>query len=150
MLFRSGSAIITETGEKENNIVIKEDEFIIMSNFSNSAIKENGINSEWMGADRYELCRDYISKRVTDFTVENGLELLEEAYNKDPDYPTSCSMVFDPKNQEIIIALNRDFSHLWKVSINEGIIQQYSGFYKNKKKYNILGEGIMVSQLLYG
>ncbi|MCP4130249.1 MAG: linear amide C-N hydrolase [bacterium] len=145
-----GNAMVTEAGENKNNITVMDGRYMVMTNFPNCSMNNKSYTeAEGKGADRYKICHEYILDAGNNFTTGNGLELLELAYNRDPDYPTGCSMVFDPRNQEVFVALNRDFSHLWKVGLDAGTIEQHKGF-NSEKEYDLNGDGVAVSELLLG
>ena len=59
--------------------------------------------------------------------MENGLRVLEETALVG-EVSTQASMVFDPTNLLVYIALDHDFDKLWLVSLEEKTIRTYRGF----------------------
>jgi len=45
--------------------------------------------------------------------------------------PTLCSLVFDPVGRYVYVVLYQDFEHVWQVSLEERLIETYSGFSKH-------------------
>ena len=86
---------------------------------------------------------------MDDFTVDHGFELLEKTCNTDPEYPTACSMVFDPQNKEVYIVVHRDFTNILKLSNEDGTIETWKGFNHSFVHPLQAGdEGVLVSDLL--
>lgn len=145
----SGNAIVTEAGPNGNSIIKQKNNYLVMTNFPNYTLHGKPYTSaEGKGADRYIICHEYIRNHIDNFTIDNALDLLDRAYNRDPEYPTSCSMVFDPQNSTVYIALNRNFSDIYKVSIETGAIE----LRKNPVRYSgtipIGDKGLMISEML--
>jgi len=144
----SGMAVVTEAGDKEKAAITeKEGTFIVMTNFPNQSLAAGDFpDEEEKGADRYILCHEYLNEHGDDFNIEHGLKLLEKAYNRDPEYPTGCSMVFDPQNLMVYAALFRDFEHIWQVSVADKTVKEYRGF-DTARVYKLDEEGILLSDL---
>ena len=123
---------------------------MVMTNFSNKSMEGKDYRlAEGKGGDRYIICHDYLKKNAGDFTVERGLELLMKAYNRDPEYPTACSMVFDPQELLVYIALFRDFDRIWQVSLSDKTIKKFKGF-DSAQEYSLDETGLLISELVKG
>ncbi len=142
-----GNAIITETDNNENFITHIENEFIVMSNFSNHGlIGKFYKKAVGTGADRYITANDHIMEDMNSFSVDKGFELLEKVSLREKDCSTQCSMIFQPQTNHIYIAVYQDFETIWKVSLNNRTIETHRGF--NKHFQARLGEdGILASDL---
>jgi hypothetical protein len=145
-----GRAIVTEAGENETVVVEKSGSFMVMTNFPIGSMDgKHYREAQGKGAERYITCHEYLDQGGLHFNVENGFELLSMCRNTDPQYPTACSMVFDPQHRDVYIALKMDFSKMWKLSIGNNRIQAWRGF-KNDLNISVpIGDqGIAVSDLL--
>ncbi|MFH1688976.1 MAG: linear amide C-N hydrolase [Candidatus Eisenbacteria bacterium] len=121
----TGRAMIVEPGEDGTAVTPIERDRIVMTNFANCRFVNDDIDHvRGVGADRYKLAHDYIEEHFESFDVANGLELLERTSWE----LTRCSMVFDPELGEIYVALERDFDRIFRVSLEDGTIETYSGF----------------------
>ncbi len=142
-----GNAIITETDNNENFITHIENEFIVMSNFSNHGlIGKFYKEAVGAGADRYITAYDHIMENMNSFSVDKGFELLEKVSLREKDCSTQCSMIFQPQTNHIYIAVYQDFETIWKISLNNRTIETHTGF--NKHLQARLGEdGILASDL---
>jgi hypothetical protein len=123
-----------------------EDDFIVMTNFPNADFADaSHAEVEGVGADRYKLAYEHILDNLETFDVETGLEVLERAVST-ADYATLSSMVFDPERSEVYIALDRDFTRIWKVSIGDEIIETYAGF-DRFESMRLDASGVLASDL---
>jgi hypothetical protein len=123
-----GDAMVVEPGDRENLITPIEGDFIVMTNFPNADYADVSYTDvEGVGADRYKLAYEHILDNLEMFDVEAGLEVLEKAISMG-DYATLSSMIFDPKQGEVYIALDRDFTRIWKASIGDETIETYAGY----------------------
>jgi hypothetical protein len=131
----SGNGMIIEPGTDKNRITKIENNFIVMTNFPIYDLKgKNYTEAKGMGADRYKIAYEYLRDNVDNFSIDKGFELLQKAINKDPGLATRCSMIFDPINNEIFIAIDGNFNKIWKVSLEESTIETFSGFNISIKK----------------
>lgn len=147
----TGKAIITEANPTGDDVLHMQGNHMVMTNFPNyNAVNKPYKEAEGMGADRYQICHKYIEKNLDNFSIENGLELLEKVANllDDPAYSTKSSMVFDPEKNEIYIVLNSDFSKIMKASIEKGHITPWKGFEHNDRVIHLGEEGILTSDLM--
>jgi hypothetical protein len=142
-----GNAIITETDNNENLVTHIENEFIVMSNFSNHGlIGKFYKEAVGAGADRYITAYDHIMENMNSFSVDKGFDLLKKVSLREEDCSTQCSMIFQPQTNHIYIAVYQDFEAIWKVSLNNRTIETHRGF--NKHYQARLGEdGILASDL---
>ncbi len=145
----TGKAFVTEAGALETAIIEKENNFMVMTNFPNrSMIGKNYKEAQGKGDERYIICHEYLQKHASDFNIEKGFQLLEMCTNKDPLYPTGCSMVFDPQKQEVFIVLERNFSKVLKLSIAKGTIETFKGYEKKFSSPIPIGvEGLLIKDL---
>ena len=131
----SSNAMIIEPGENENHIIKIEDNFMVMTNFPVHELKNKTYTeAKGFGADRYKIAYEYLKNNSDNFSVDKGFELLQKAVNKDPEFATSCSMIFDPSEKEIFVAIAGDFNKIWKVSLKESSIETFSGFNTSIKR----------------
>jgi len=146
----NGAAIITEAGTEGNAVTRMDGRFMVMTNFANSLQKGKSFRDvDGKGADRYKICHEYLNDTIHDFSLNNGLELLEKACNQEPDYPTACSMVFDPQNNDVYIVLFREFKKVYKVSIEKSTIELWRGDKDQKQQPVLIGDdGVYVSDLM--
>jgi hypothetical protein len=142
-----GNAIVSETDNNENIIVGMDHDFIVMANFANNSLAgKHCEEAVGVGAERYKIAHDYLSKNKNDFNVDKGLELLGMAYCQDPGCSTLCSMVFHPRTNSIYIALNLNFERVWKVSLGDGVLETHSG-YDKYSQIHLGSEGILSADL---
>ena len=121
-------ALVVEPGTEGNAITRKQGDYLVMTNFP---LKDfSGKNPDQMtgvGADRYRAACRHIEVHLKDFTVDQAFTTLEKAQSKGR-WPTLASMVFLPYQGIVYIALNSDFSHIWRVSLPDGILATHAGF----------------------
>jgi len=145
---KTGRAMVVETGEKQNILNHMTGSYIAMTNFPNHTLTGKSYteakgNGDW----RYKIACRYLEKPRKAFSFNNGLTLLEKAQDHDPLHPTTCSMVFAPKTNNVYIAFHADFSKIWKISLMEGTIETFRGF-KTETKRPLGQDGLRVSDLL--
>lgn len=145
----SGQAFTAEAGERETVFTDKQGGFIVMTNFSNrTMVGKRYREAQGTGSDRYIICHEFLQKHTSDFTVDKGFQLLSMSCNKDPHYPTRCSLVFDPQKRDIYIVLERHFSKILKLSLGKGTIEPFKGYEKNfLLRLSKGGEGILAEDL---
>jgi len=98
------------------------------------------------GEDRYKIVYKEIKKNKSKFDLFQGFNVLEKAKNISKNCPTVCSMVFDPIELNVYIALFGSFDKIWKISILENTIETYKGFRKHYKS-KLGSKGILSSEL---
>ena len=141
-----GDAMVVEVGDQENVITRTEDDFIVMTNFPNADFADASYAEvDGVGADRYKLAYEHILDNMESFDVEKGLEVLERAVST-ADYGTLVSMVFDPEKGEVYIVLDRDFTHIWKASIDGATVETYAG-YDHFERERLDSQGVFASDL---
>ena len=128
----NGRAIVTEAGGDVTKIVEMKKNFMVMTNFSlGSLVGKSYTQAIGAGDERYIICHEFLKQHASDFNIEKGFELLSLCRNKDPKYSTMCSMVFDPQEGDVYIALERNFSQLLKLTIENGNIETFRGYEKH-------------------
>lgn len=66
--------------------------------------------------------------------------------NTDEIWSTKASTVYEPANRAVYICIDSDFDHIWKVSMDEGTIETYSGF-ESDRSMRLDDSGITVTEL---
>ncbi|WP_054942586.1 CPBP family glutamic-type intramembrane protease [Paenibacillus ihuae] len=146
---KNGNAMIVESGDHKNEMITMKNDFIIMTNYKNSDYTNTDAKFiQGIGADRYKVASEYLSKYMNVFNIDRGLELLSITKQDTGNYPTQCTMLFDPQNNEIYISFKGNFNKVWKWNVDKRTIETYKGFHKYTKIL-IPVEGITVSELLH-
>ncbi len=129
---KTGEAFVTEPGDSNTVFTEIKGDFIVMTNFPNHAlVGKTYTAAKGKGADRYISCYEYLQQHTADFSIDKGFQLLSMCCNKNPQYPTICSMVFDPQKSQVYIVMERNFSKILKLSIQNGTIEPFKGYEKN-------------------
>lgn len=124
----NGCAMITESGDDGNKVTHIDGPYMAMTNFAHFKFKgQSHTEVEGTGANRYKQCHEYLQDNHHHFTIENGFDLLQRTWNRDPDYPTQCSMVFDPQACEVYIAVKRNMSNIFRVSLETQTLTMWKG-----------------------
>ena len=145
---KNKNAYVLEVGENENLITPIQNNFMVMTNFSNYDFAGKPLDQiSGAGADRYKTAYEYIEANKDTFTFNNGIETLQKTIQTSGDYKTQVSFLFDPINNEVYIALKRDFTKIWKVSIGNETIETYAGF-NQYTQIPITAAGISSTELL--
>jgi hypothetical protein len=143
----SGQAVVAEVGGQGNALTPIEGEFHVMTNFPLYQFAGKSYEEvEGSGSTRYKIAYRYLLEQAEHFSIEHGLALLQAAINTSAEYPTRCSMVFDPMAQEIYVALEGDFEKIWKVSLQDGTMESWKGF-REPIKFPLTAEGVLASSL---
>jgi len=143
----SGNALIAEAGDGENLITGISGSWIAMTNFRNSDfINTPPAEIVGVGDDRYRETLAYIEENYSSFGQPEAIGTLEAAINTDVEWSTKASMVFDPLENTVYIVIDSDFQKIWRVSMDEGIIETWSGFLKYRSA-PVYGIGITVPEL---
>ena len=120
---------------------------IVMTNFFSAELQNNTIDKiTGTGTDRYKKAVDYIDTHIDSFSYEDGINVLKNTVQSGS-YSTQCSMLFDPEKSEIYIVLKRDFSRVFKVSLNNKTIETVEGFDQSWSS-TIDEKGINIKDLL--
>jgi hypothetical protein len=121
----TGRAIVVEPGDDGHRVTEVESDRLVMTNFANCLFAGADRDSIYgFGADRYRIAHDYLDEHIEGFDVADGLALLESASWS----ATRCSMVFDPIALEIYVALEGDFSRIYRVSVEDATVETHAGF----------------------
>jgi hypothetical protein len=83
------------------------------------------------GVDRYKTVHEIIAAHRDDFNVTLGFLALKNAAQSGL-YRTRFSGVYDPIEKVVYVALERDYDHIWKISLTEGTVETYLGFGEEK------------------
>jgi len=143
----SGNAMVVEAGNSGNVITEINEPFLIMTNFHNGDFKETKLNDiHGDGASRYQTAYTYIEKHLEDFNIDHAFEVLRQTAQTSGDFKTRYSLVFDPIARQIYIALERDYDHIWKVSLDMLTIETFAGF--SQQKILPLGDEGIVGPIL--
>lgn len=141
----TGATLIVEAG---NEVKKRDESFTLMTDlpFDMKENKYSGTIPEEEKA-RYESVYNYIRKNISDFNVNKAFEVLKSSAQEWEGGGTKCSMVFDPTNREIYIAMNRNYTKIWKVLLEKATMETWKGFSKQKSVY--IGEGITSTEILH-
>jgi hypothetical protein len=123
-----GNAVIIEVIDEQEKLIPMTGQYIVMTNFPISSIQGQPISEiEGAGADRYQIADQIIHENLDDFQVDTGFQILEETALRG-EVSTQASMVFDPIDQKVYLALDLDFNKIWVVSLTENNISTWKGF----------------------
>ncbi len=142
-----GSAMVIESGESGNVVTASDGPFMVMTNFPNGDFR--GVDYREVhgdGAHRYKTAYATIEKRFDNFDVDDALDVLRQTAQSTGSFPTLYSLVFDPTAREIYIAVERDFDHIWRASLDERTIESFQGF-DEPINLPMGSEGILASTL---
>ena len=143
----SGDAVVIDPSDVEYTTRRIDGDFIVMTNFPNSHLVDTELaDVTGVGSGRYRAAHKHIVENFDEFDVSHALETLHRAV-AGGEWATLCSMVFDPTTNEVYIVVDRDFSKVWKLSIDDGTIGTFIGFDKSAKM-DIGEDGIEVPELL--
>lgn len=120
-----GRAIVVEPGVGGHEITEVSDGRLVMTNFANCRFAGADRDSIYgVGAERYRTAHDLIEERFDGFDVDDAMDVLAAAASE----WTRTSMVFDPLAGEVFVALEGDFSRIFRVSIEEATVETHTGF----------------------
>lgn len=138
-----GDAFVLEEYEGKNVVTGAEGGVLVMTNFPNHFVGQFDLEkSEYElrsaygfdGVDRYKTVHEIIAAHRDDFDVAIGFEALKNAAQYGY-YRTRFSGVYDPNGKVVYVALERDYDHIWKISMEEGTVETYLGFGEEKRIY---------------
>lgn len=145
---KNGTAIVLEPGDGENRITQNPGDYLVMTNFFNADFYHPDTQRmENVDCTRYLAAENCILQGGDAFSVADGMETLKSAMQKEGDYPTQNSIVCDPVNGELYIAIRGDFETVWKVSLKEKTIESFRGIAK-PIKLELGEEGISAQTLV--
>jgi hypothetical protein len=126
---KTSNAVVIEPFGSYNGITPVKDSFLVMTNLPNYDFIGMNYNAViGVGSDRYKTAFAYIQGHKSIFGFNEGFETLRRTVQSTGDYPTQISLLFDPIKMETYFCLKRDFSKVWKISLNNETIETYSGF----------------------
>jgi hypothetical protein len=144
----SGSAIIVEPGVDGHEITKLEGDRIVMTNFANCGLAAAGTpevdpeQAAGFGADRYRAAHSAIDERFDGFDLEDAMDVLQDASWK----YTRCSMVFNPSDGAVYVAVEGDFTKILRADIEAGTIETFSG-YDESSSWPLAGRGVTLKEL---
>lgn len=133
-----GHAFVLEEAGDQNILTQAENGVIVMTNFPNCQIGQFDMDKSetnlyysygFVGVDRYQAVHQVVDENRETFDVARGFEALKNAAQEGM-YRTRFSGVYDPMKKEVYVALERDFEHIWKISVEEETVETYLGFEK--------------------
>jgi len=125
----SGAAMVVESSDDGNVLTQIDGAFLVMTNFHNGDFVGLPLDEvDGVGADRYRIAWSYIDGHLEGFDVDRAFETLRRAAIPSGEFTTQFSVVFDPEALEVFVALERDYDHVWKASLETGTIETYRGF----------------------
>ncbi len=143
---RFGNTCVLEPSPQGNRIYCSSEPFAVLANRPlKRELERAAAGAGQPGADRFQTAHSLIREKLAcgdgnhgnagpdfrpgrSFHLEDGLEILRRTALTQGRFTTQSSMVCDPQAGEIYLALHRDFSRLWKLSLIEGTIETFSGF----------------------
>ncbi|MBD3277890.1 MAG: hypothetical protein GF388_06300 [Candidatus Aegiribacteria sp.] len=141
-------AMIIEIGEEGNRTVeIGDDPFIVMTNFSVS--ESTGLpydQATGTGADRYISAWESLQSVRGACDIDEALWVLESALNESPEFPTRASMVFDPDDNVVYVAVDGNMEKVWRISLSQRTVSDYRGL-PEALWYELPDEGITSQEL---
>lgn len=124
-----GNAMVVEAGEGGNVLTEIDGLFLVMTNFHNGDFEGAALSDiHGDGADRYRTATTYIEEHLETFDIDHAFEVLRQTAQSAGDFKTRYSLVLDPEAREIYVALERDYDHIWKISLDARTIETFSGF----------------------
>ena len=140
----TGTAIVVEITEDGTQIIKREEDYSVMTNFYLSQYNEDTIDKAKKIHDRYRITTEEIKKDLNNFDQNVALEILD----KIKQYSTRVSLVYLPDKSHILLALGGSFDKLWRINLKKEELETYRGFEANRK-YALTNLGISSSQLGY-
>lgn len=125
----AGSAMIIEVGEDGNDIVeIGDGPFLVMTNFDVSRwAGADPAVIDGDGADRYRAALYMLKDSLGRMDAETGFAVLEASRSNSADFPTRASMVFDASHGVVYLAVEGDFSRIWRLDVHTGVLEGWRG-----------------------
>jgi hypothetical protein len=141
-----GDAMVVEVGPDDTTITRIDGDFIVMTNFPLFQFTGEPYETVYgAGSDRYKTAYRYLRNHAKVFQLEDGFTLLKSVVNHSTDFPTCCSMIFDPGSSEVYIALEGNFDKVWKISLENETLETFRGFDEHVTMN--IGEGVLASEL---
>ncbi|MED4753070.1 hypothetical protein [Brevibacillus choshinensis] len=144
---RNQQAWVVEPGKGALDVANVDPNFLVMTNFSLFERNENEcITGEVAGADRYQA----VSKRLTSFQEQLELEtcfsILQDAVQKDGDFPTQLSLIVVPDEGLVYFALHANFEKIYCFSFHNQHIRTEKGF-QSPLQSTLTKKGVAISEL---
>jgi hypothetical protein len=96
---------------------------LVMTNFPHTIYKNiQDMDARCQGADRYAIVQKLLNKVNSGDLVEEAFQILKAARQDNPQHPTQCSMVFDPKNQAVYFKIRSDWNRIWSISFIDEVL----------------------------
>lgn len=145
-----GDAAVLEIYEDALTFTDIQGDYLLMTNFPNLMLDELPMEEleiiMYGGTDRYQAAKQTIEERKDGFDIADGFAVLKSAVNENFYSPTVYSVVCDPANRLVYVAVYADFEHIWKVSMDDRTVQTHQGFH-TPLTLKIGGEGVRLSDL---
>jgi hypothetical protein len=124
------NAFYTETLNNISRLVLKTNSFLIASPYIFSLPEET--NSDFFqSADfNYRKLQASLEERQANFSIMNGFNALGSA---SPSSNEITSIVLDPAQNKIYIALLKDYEKIWMINLDGLTVETFSGFDKYHK-----------------
>lgn len=151
LLINNSSQLFAEENQKGFIIQTKngESEFHLNQNYLiNSAMEFRTPSSDssddfFHPVQQIKRVEDEINKRLSEFSIQDGFLVLEKAQ---PSQNMIASIIFDPENNLIYLAFDKDFNKIWLINLDGETIETFSGF-ERYHKGNIPKIGITANDL---
>ena len=125
---RNGNSAILEATKKDAFIQSHKQTAAVMTNFPIRTLERATIDTfDGIGADRYRTACRFLENRPSGITANQAMNLLSRVTNRDPKYPTACSMVFLPDTLEIRLVAHRNFDTVHRILLKEGTLIKADG-----------------------
>lgn len=140
-------ACIVEPGKKTLDFALEDGQFVVQTNFSLCAVRENGgIAADSTGADRYRTVFERLAAIQGKVDVETAFSLLQEAAQRTGGYPTQLSLVALPDEAAVYFALKARFERVYRFSFDDRQIRTERGFLHSRQG-SLAGKGLLISEL---
>jgi len=125
----TGSASVIEVGENGNRVLdLAGGDVLVMTNFSNCEWQgADPMQIRGVGADRFRAAHAALEACEGVMGPAAGMAVLEAAVNTTDAFPTRASMVFDPSEGHVYIAVAGDFEKLWSLDLSTRELSPWPG-----------------------
>lgn len=131
---KTGSSVIIEEGIDGNEITVKNNNFMVMTNFRNADFAEKNYNEvKGFGANRYIKAFELLNREYLSFDIYDGFNILKDTSVCNSNFQTLFSAIFCPYEACIYITLKRNFNSIWKLSLDTKTLITISECKKYKK-----------------
>jgi hypothetical protein len=123
-----GNTCVIEPGPKSNRVYPLVGRNTVLTNnlFERQRVRA-AKTMQRLGVDRYQIAHQWIRERGANFTIADGFELLHRTMLTRGRFTTQCSIIIDPGEAEIYLALKKDFQHIWKINLVERTLRPMNG-----------------------